>query len=436
MDEPTLPSAWTRMAVHAVPGAGKTRLLLRLAQRAPGTCLVLAYNNALAREVASRLGDAAEGRLCLTFHALCARCLAPAHDDAQLARAVQSAERGELVPRDVPRSDLLLIDEAQDVRDVYARLVRVLGLVAPHTRVVVAGDKHQLVYSFDPAFPATLDTLLWPEEAFGGDEWEREALLHSHRLTRPMAALVNAVFGTEIEAARDGPPVEVRGRRSLRSTTSSPTWSRPPRPRGRSSCSSTASGQPPLRDFERGVASRQARPRARRRRGRPRRGRRRVRHVLERQGPRGRRRRRPPPRARARNPTYVALTRARAARRRPRPQGAARRGGRATAHAADGVARLRGAIAASLVARHASLGAAEAAAASLADDDGHARDADPRARRARASTWARRRRRRRPSVGWRTSTSPWTTTTRTGPCSPTTGGGGRRRRGRQRQRRR
>lgn len=51
-------------------------------------------------------------------------------DDAQLEAAVLAAEAGSLTPRDVPQVTRVCIDEAQDVRPLYTRLLRVLGLAA------------------------------------------------------------------------------------------------------------------------------------------------------------------------------------------------------------------------------------------------------------------------------------------------------------------
>lgn len=194
------------VAVEAVPGAGKTHLLRKLCEDGVPT-LVLAYNAQLAAEVQAALCSVTA--VCATFHALCARCLAPACDDTQLEDAVQRAECGELVPHDVPDVRRVFVDEAQDVRRLFVRLLRVLGLANGNTSILAAGDRNQLIYDFDEDFPATLDTLLRPQLAFGG-EWEHVDMSASRRLTAPIARFVNAVFGTHIEAKKDGPAVEVR----------------------------------------------------------------------------------------------------------------------------------------------------------------------------------------------------------------------------------
>lgn len=204
-----------RVVVEAVPGAGKTHFLKRLCGDGV-PCLVMAYNTQLAADVEAFLlaHGYEETATCSTFHALCGRCLAPARDDAQLAQAVARAEKGELVPRDVPRVRRLLLDEAQDVREVYARLLRVLGLTSEDKEIVVVGDRNQLVYDFDPDFPGSLATLLDPYKTVAPGEWTRFHANVSHRLTKPMAQLVNHVFGTSIQAVKDGPKVEVRAPKS------------------------------------------------------------------------------------------------------------------------------------------------------------------------------------------------------------------------------
>jgi hypothetical protein len=211
------------VAVQAVPGAGKTHVLLQACDAAGGPggpaprCLILAYNTQLAAAVnASLEARALSDRVtCLTFHALCGRCLAPARDDAQLEAALDAAAAGALVPRDVPAVDRVLIDEAQDVRALYVRLLTALGLVAAPTALLVAGDANQLLYDFDPAYEATLDTLQAPERTFGRP-FAHVTLQCSRRLTAPVVAFVNAAFGTSIVAAPRAadapppPPIEVR----------------------------------------------------------------------------------------------------------------------------------------------------------------------------------------------------------------------------------
>lgn len=200
-----------RVVVEAVPGAGKTRLLLDAAR--DEASLLLAYNCQLAEAMREQMKRTSDTRtLCMTFHALCARCFPahPARDDAQMERVIDLVEHGKVVPTDVPGVTRVLIDEAQDVRSLYVRLLKAIGLVGAGTSMLVAGDRNQLVYDFDQDYPASLDTLLHTERVFGGAQWVRAKLTETHRLTAPICSFVNSIFGTRMRGVRDGAAVEVR----------------------------------------------------------------------------------------------------------------------------------------------------------------------------------------------------------------------------------
>lgn len=190
-----------RVSIEACPGGGKTHILL---ESSIPDALFLAYNNQLAAKIKTML----EHGTCVTFHALCGRCLEVVRDDHQLEDVVKRAEAGTLVPHNIPACSCILLDEAQDVRKIYVRLLRVLGLLCDSMPMLVAGDRNQLVYDFCPDFPATLDTLTDPESTFGGG-WSHDVLDESKRLTRPMCEVVNAIFDTSIRSSKDGPLVDL-----------------------------------------------------------------------------------------------------------------------------------------------------------------------------------------------------------------------------------
>ena len=209
-----LDSGVRRLTVEAVPGAGKTHLLRTVAAR--GRTLILAYNALLAAETNAQLHDAGleERAVCVTFHGLCGRHLGVARDDAELDARVDGIERGVTVPTSWPSYEQVLIDEAQDVRSLYVRLLRSLRLLETKHVVLVVGDRRQLVYDFDVDFPASLDVLCAPPRAVAPGLWTRVVANETRRLTRSMCGLVNGVFGTRIYTDRDGPPVELRCPRS------------------------------------------------------------------------------------------------------------------------------------------------------------------------------------------------------------------------------
>lgn len=196
-----------RVVVEALPGAGKTRLLRKASEGIESSCLFVAYNNKLASETQRE----SPYLPCTTFHSLASRFFGvPVCDDNQLEQVLKQT------PIEYPSfPGGVLIDEAQDVRGIYALVLVRLGLTCGP--MLVVGDRNQLVYDFDPNFPASLDALDDPEKVFGVSNipWQRFELNVTHRLTRPMVTFVNAVFGTKLKAIRDGPPVEVRVPRSL-----------------------------------------------------------------------------------------------------------------------------------------------------------------------------------------------------------------------------
>ena len=195
-----------RIHVEAVPGGGKTALLLSICAEDKIPTLILAYNKELASSITRQ--SPGDHVICWTFHALCSRTLAVTRDDMQMRQVVERAERGELDIMNVPNVTRVLIDEAQDVRELYVRLLKVCGFVTPQIGIMVAGDRNQLVYDFDPEFPSTLDTLVRPQDAFGGT-WSAETLRHSHRLTTVQSQFVNSVFDTDIISTHEGPMIEI-----------------------------------------------------------------------------------------------------------------------------------------------------------------------------------------------------------------------------------
>ena len=191
----------SNVVVEAVPGGGKTRFL-RLASEGR-RALVLTYSRKLCDELRpSLLGSAVE---CMTFHSLCTKCLGMARDDEQLQDAVESVFSGTAqVVTPPPDVDLVLIDEAQDVRALYVRLLGVLGLL--DRQVCIVGDVNQMIYDFDPMFPASDGLLRRSEEMlpYNRRPWFRTRTDTTHRLTRRMVALVNEVFGTKLVSSKDG----------------------------------------------------------------------------------------------------------------------------------------------------------------------------------------------------------------------------------------
>lgn len=211
--------AGDHVVVEAVPGAGKTHMIVELASTNSNS-LILAYNNALSLEIQTRIDP--DRVSCFTFHSLCSRFVRVVCDDLQLQHVVEEVERGELlIEKCSLHATTILIDEAQDVRPIYIRLLRILGLLDIATKIYVFGDRNQLIYDYDEDFPACLDVLTRPNtHVRRGVSWKRVVASTSHRLPSPVARIVSDMFSVRIgSVSRDDVPppplVEVRAPTSM-----------------------------------------------------------------------------------------------------------------------------------------------------------------------------------------------------------------------------
>ncbi len=193
--------AGKNVRVSAVPGAGKSKVLIEAASTVErGICLIVAYN----RELRDTTLDVLEQRgltdtvACMTFHGLCSRCIQSAPDDDALLDAIEAAERGEV---EVKRLQIvaLLIDECQDCRPSFLRLLRLVIEPNPSMQHMAVGDEQQLLYDYDEDDPADVEILRRPWDHFESDRaWVACDFTISFRLTLPIARFVNRVFDTGI----------------------------------------------------------------------------------------------------------------------------------------------------------------------------------------------------------------------------------------------
>lgn len=199
-------AAQRNVRVRAVPGAGKTRVLVDACRRfSDGLCIILAYNHDLCEETKKKLqaAELSDRVMCYTFHGLCCACLAPAYDDQQLLDAIDEAERGALPVEKRLHVRGVLIDEAQDFRRTFLRLMRLVLVPDPSTVFMVVGDTRQMLYDYDDEDPAELTYLEEPERHFAWSTfpWASVEFTISHRLTTEAAALVSRMFDCRVESA-------------------------------------------------------------------------------------------------------------------------------------------------------------------------------------------------------------------------------------------
>ena len=110
------------VVVTAVAGAGKSTLLLHACAAFPDEeVLVLAYNAPLAAEMNERLAAAGLTRATAhTFHSLASSAFRFCPDDNTMAEIVEE----DAAPRRAVAPAHLLLDEMQDMRDLYYEMLR------------------------------------------------------------------------------------------------------------------------------------------------------------------------------------------------------------------------------------------------------------------------------------------------------------------------
>lgn len=212
--------AWTNgknVRVIAVPGAGKSRVLIEACAKSDGICLILAYNRELCDETKERIAQLRmqDWVICMTFHGLATYCVGPTHDDVTLVDRLDRLDAG-AVPEEaikrLDRVDNLLVDECQDFRPTFLRLLRHVVPMGKNAKVMTVGDPNQMLYDYIEDDAADLCYLQRPHEFFLSErDWETVELDETHRMTPEIASVVNGVYDTAMRSARMslGKPVEI-----------------------------------------------------------------------------------------------------------------------------------------------------------------------------------------------------------------------------------
>lgn len=203
------------IAILAVPGAGKSRVLVETCRTiTDGFTLLLAYNHSLAEDTNKRLTEAGlhDTVICKTFHALCQTCMdRPIFDDIALHDAIEAAEEGKIEVTKLHNIKYVLIDEAQDFKRSFYRLIGLVCNLDEVEQYMIVGDEKQMLYDYDEDDPAELEFLTDAPSRFRNSrEWNICTLNETHRLSPQITAFVNAVFDTKIVSRRDaikGTPV-------------------------------------------------------------------------------------------------------------------------------------------------------------------------------------------------------------------------------------
>ena len=209
----------SNVKVTAVPGAGKSRVLLEACKSLRGgKALLLSYNRELCDATKVRI-DAlgiSDSISCHTFHGLATYCLMPAQDDAALFDAIEMAERGDLPIKNKLVVSAILLDEAQDFRPSFVRLLNLVVDSPLDVQYMVVGDPNQMLYTYDREDPANLTYITTPEAHFQSSRgWESFEFSQTHRLTPPMAKVISEMFDRTVTCAAcnistSSPPLPVK----------------------------------------------------------------------------------------------------------------------------------------------------------------------------------------------------------------------------------
>jgi hypothetical protein len=200
--------------IMAVPGAGKSRVLIEACANADSLCIILAYNRELCLETKdkiSRMG-LSDWVICMTFHGLATYCVGPTYDDATLADVLHRLDAGQISSiRKLSNIGKILIDEAQDFRPSFLRLIRHLIEMNAKTQYMVVGDSQQMLYDYSEDDPASLDYLQRPEEFFESErDWKSVTLDETHRMSPEMTHVISRTFDLTIHSPKSfSRPVEV-----------------------------------------------------------------------------------------------------------------------------------------------------------------------------------------------------------------------------------
>lgn len=197
--------AGKNVRIMAVPGAGKSRVLIEACLSCDSPCVILAYNRELCQQTKEKLAAVglSDRVMCMTFHGLATYCVAPTHDDVALADVLERLDSGAQAARRLTGIGKVLIDEAQDFRPSFLRLIRHLIQMDEDTQYMPVGDLRQMLYDYSDDDPASLEYLQRPEAFFvSSREWASVALDETHRMTPEMTYIVSRMFDVTVRSVK------------------------------------------------------------------------------------------------------------------------------------------------------------------------------------------------------------------------------------------
>ena len=200
--------------IDAIAGSGKSTTILSISRELEEkSVLQMTYNSMLRHEVKekTKLYNIKNIKV-HTFHSLAVEYyMLSAHTDTSLRYILHN----QLPPRiSIPKYDLIVLDEAQDMTFLYFRLmVKFINDMGTPFQLLVLGDYKQGLYEFKGADTRflTLAADIWKNHPLlMRKEFSYTSLSMSYRITQPIADFVNNVLLGEqrMYACRNGEPVQ------------------------------------------------------------------------------------------------------------------------------------------------------------------------------------------------------------------------------------
>ena len=197
----------------ACAGSGKSTTILSIATHIPNKQFIqLTYNSMLCSEIKTKVDKLALTNLRVyTYHSLVVKYYqSDGYTDTVIRRVLLNKVHPKI---SIPKFDVLVIDEAQDMTYLYFRLVvKFICDAGSKVQLLILGDYMQGLYEFKGADTRflTCATDIWSGfRLLSSPKFDYCTLKTSYRVTNQMAAFVNNVMlgETRLEACRDGDPV-------------------------------------------------------------------------------------------------------------------------------------------------------------------------------------------------------------------------------------
>jgi ribosomal protein L24 len=196
--------------VDACAGSGKSTTILSVAKYLSDKSIMkVTYNSMLCKEIRQKADALQFKNLRVhTYHSINVQYYCR---DGYTDTSIRRVLRNNMSPIcDIPPFDILVIDEAQDMTQLYFRfLIKFCRDHGGHIQILILGDRMQGLYEFkgsDSRFLTCADILWTNFELLKSPIWHKCTLRMSYRITNQMGDFVNQIMlGEErLRTCRDG----------------------------------------------------------------------------------------------------------------------------------------------------------------------------------------------------------------------------------------